>query len=1671
MWASRKRSNLVIFAMIISLVLNVTVAGTSKTAAATVPVTTKLLQGFESTSKWYKSRGVTAAAVDQPRTEGTNATTVTFNKGGTHDTWMTYGLGMGTDSIGADISDTKAFTLDVYPTSVTSDVYSSEPIAIKMVGGTGTVFYEAYLPRLNANAWNTVTFTPASIPATLKSVELYVGDMRAQWGTRTSIAYTFDNLRAVLKDSAVPPDSGNYMLKLDGLESAAGWNADPGISVDSVSNTKTEGAYALKVKYTKAQAASQWMNFQTVLATPLDLSTAWGMTLDVYPTTQTQANGEPLAVKISDTNGKTVYENSLPKLTVNQWNHVFIDFRNTGLTGDRSKVYKINFYINRDGDKWEGRPDVTYIMDNLGMRVPSMPVIAADQVSGIVTKGTPITLSTSVAGGAIYYTTNGENPITSTSRMPYTQPIVIDGDKTITAYVTAAGSTDSFLHIFKYTVRSPIELSLTSDKAGNIFTSEENSDIKVHLKDLSGASRNMTISYSVSDYKGQRVYSDKQENVSLGAYAQLDLVKTIPVQRNGVYELTVNASSADQTVNETGMTSFSRVLPLLADRGDGMFGVMTHFAHGKGIPEKTLSIAALGGAQLIRDEMYWNQAERVKGVIQIDPKWDEYVNTAIANGIEPLLILSFGNPLYDQGGIPYTQEGIAAYTNYATTLVNHFKGKINYFEIWNEPNSPAGVYFNPTGKTAVDYANLVKAVYPAIKQANPQAVVLIGSTAGVDLPWLRQMFQAGAYDSMDALALHPYVWPNGPEAGSLTAKLNAAVSLMQEFGNGQAKPIWATEMGWPSHSGASGVSDITNADYLVRAYVLSLSTGAVDKMFWYDLQDDGSNAQDSESRFGLIRYQYDAETPYAAKPNYVAYNTLAHELIGAAFVDKSNPDASLNLYKFHRASDNKDVLVAWNTFTSKTVGLQVGDGTFKVTDLFGNSEWFTAVNGVITVTISDMPLYIEGSIGSYNAASPNFFTDQAAVNVLAGDSFRLSINRASAAGSLSGKVKAKLPDGWTLTSESSFGAGTDPIVLNVSVPAGAVKKPYDTEIMLLSEDEQAVYADLAVKANVTDPVQVKIIPSANVPVTDGEWSLQVTLSNISTNPISGTISLAEPHTGWASGVAPVSFDAIAPGSHKVIRMPIGKPDQKAYDVKLGIQLTNGYTSEYTRTTSFLAAAALQGNSIVPDGQMTAEEWNGSSEFDLDGASQYVPLQDSQWRGADNLSGKGYLKWDSDNLYLALQVKDDVHYQTSTGIDIWKADSVQFAIDPYRINGPSQSGNNHEIGIALGANGIEKYRWTATAGKQSGAFPNMAVGITRNENAKITAYEAAIPWSELLPDGVAPADGDLYGFSLLINDNDGNGRRGFVEYRSGIGNSKNPGLYGDLVLAAPLDLTPPVTTDNASVGWINQDVAVSLTANDTGSGVAATYFTVDGGAQQQGNTVAITEEGRHTISYWSVDKAGNVEPSHTATVMIDKTAPESSAVASSAKPVGSNGWYTSDVTVSLSVYDNLSGVAKTEYQVNDGAWIVYTGSIPAFGEGVYTVGYRSTDQAGNVEPIKTIAFKIDKTPPVLTVQLDKTSIWPDNHKMVTIQATLNSSDATSGVAAVVLTSITSNEPDSGQGDIQAIIGTPATSFSLRAERSGQGIGRVYTIIYTATDIAGNKSATSTTVIVPHDQSGD
>jgi len=191
-----------------------------------------------------------------------------------------------------------------------------------------------------------------------------------------------------------------------------------------------------------------------------------------------------------------------------------------------------------------------------------------------------------------------------------------------------------------------------------------------------------------------------------------------------------------------------------------------------------------------------------------------------------------------------------------------------------------------------------------------------------------------------------------------------------------------------------------------------------------------------------------------------------------------------------------------------------------------------------------------------------------------------------------------------------------------------------------------------------------------------------------------------------------------------------------------------------------------------------------------------------------------------------------------------------------------------------------------------------------------------------------------------------------------------------------------------------------------------------------------------------------------------------------------GWNNSNVTVTLTSVDNPggSGVKQIAYSATGGQTIastVATGASTSFSisaEGVTTITFFGTDNAGNVEAPKSVAIRLDKTPPALSCNASPNRLWPPDNKLTPINVSVNVADSLSGPAGFTLLSVASNEPDSGSGDIQGwAIGTPGISGELRATRLGQGNGRIYTLTYRGSDQAGNTATCTTTVTVPHDQS--
>ena len=159
---------------------------------------------------------------------------------------------------------------------------------------------------------------------------------------------------------------------------------------------------------------------------------------------------------------------------------------------------------------------------------------------------------------------------------------------------------------------------------------------------------------------------------------------------------------------------------------------------------------------------------------------------------------------------------------------------------------------------------------------------------------------------------------------------------------------------------------------------------------------------------------------------------------------------------------------------------------------------------------------------------------------------------------------------------------------------------------------------------------------------------------------------------------------------------------------------------------------------------------------------------------------------------------------------------------------------------------------------------------------------------------------------------------------------------------------------------------------------------------------------------------------------------------------------------------------------DPAPVITTNAPAVFPLGTTPVVFRATDAASNQSECTATVTVLDTTPPRITVVMDKTVLWPPNHKFVTVCAQVTVSDNGSTDPTFTLVSVTSNEPPNWLGDgdtgpdIQgAEIGTPDLCFDLRAERSGNGNGRVYEIVYAVSDGSSDPVYATAYVRVPHD----
>ena len=260
------------------------------------------------------------------------------------------------------------------------------------------------------------------------------------------------------------------------------------------------------------------------------------------------------------------------------------------------------------------------------------------------------------------------------------------------------------------------------------------------------------------------------------------------------------------------------------------------------------------GAKWIRTNFWWDLAQTSKDGGYDWTEIDRVVDAARAHGIEVLAEFN-GTPDWVDDSFARAADR-TAFRDYVEAAVDHFGDRVDYWEVWNEQNM--------TGIAPDDYADLLRAVYPVVKAADPDDLVITGGLAATPqtgggligaVDYLNGMYAAGAGGHFDAVGFHPYSYPLLP---SDPAPWNGW-QMMEDgirdamVANGDADlRVWMTELGAPTSGGGNAISQAMQAQILEEAVSLASVEEWAGPIMWYSYQDRGGATDNVENWFGVV---------------------------------------------------------------------------------------------------------------------------------------------------------------------------------------------------------------------------------------------------------------------------------------------------------------------------------------------------------------------------------------------------------------------------------------------------------------------------------------------------------------------------------------------------------------------------------------------------------------------------------------------------------------------------------------------------------------------------------------------------------------------------------------------------------------------------------------------------
>ena len=318
-------------------------------------------------------------------------------------------------------------------------------------------------------------------------------------------------------------------------------------------------------------------------------------------------------------------------------------------------------------------------------------------------------------------------------------------------------------------------------------------------------------------------------------------------------------------------------------------------------------------------------------------KWvwhDAEINLALSHGLKIMGMLC-SSPPWASGttntdgywSMYYPPKDMDAWRNYVRTVVARYKGKIDDWEVWNEP---WGDFFR--GGTPEKYAEVLRAACEEAKKANPQCRIMGVDTYG-GTGWDAKVMAAGAYPFFDVMSFHTYtsqLWGRtGDEPSELANHLRTEI-----LQSGPAKPLWDTEGGpgaGPDHGSFLSIADPALygdwsrcADMVVRMF-LGLDAAKVDRFFLYSIHNWG--------QYGAPSWML-VDTGPLLPPLHLTVNALIRFTEGATYAGRGTPAKGASA-QFYTRGDSLIAAVFSDGETPVPMSVVIPAGV-KCLDRWGN---------------------------------------------------------------------------------------------------------------------------------------------------------------------------------------------------------------------------------------------------------------------------------------------------------------------------------------------------------------------------------------------------------------------------------------------------------------------------------------------------------------------------------------------------------------------------------------------------------------------------------------------------------------------------------------------------------------------------------------------------------------